>query len=55
MQVAENARNRLVNAIKVVESELDKSEYLAGQSFSGADITLVGGLRGALVVLSHLL
>lgn len=55
MQVAEYSRKRVVKAMQAVEAELGKNEYISGPTFSGADIMLVGGVRGALVRTLHIL
>jgi glutathione S-transferase len=53
MQVAEYSRKRVVAAMHAVEAELEKSDYITGPAYSGADVMLAGAVRGALVRTSH--
>jgi len=41
----ENGKKELLNALKVVNAQLGKTEFLAGNQISIADIAFIGGLR----------
>eukprot|EP00884_Botryococcus_braunii_P010499 jgi/Botrbrau1/19450/Bobra.0338s0071.1 len=47
-EVAEYSRKRVVAAMHAVEAELEKSDYITGPTYSGADVMLGGAVRGAL-------